>query len=132
MVTRFKRLFGHTSNICIRSTTDLGHVKTRSMRVTILLACACTLAVQACVQSPDTTIVGVDYYPEQWPLARMAADLHSIKHDLGADMIRIGEFMWSTLEPAGGMLLNHTTTSVSSSAHLLPPQLACFLLSIAR
>ena len=91
------------------------------MRVTILLlACACTLAVQACVQSPDTTIVGVDYYPEQWPLARMAADLHSIKHDLGADMIRIGEFMWSTLEPAGEMLLNHTTTAASSSARLPP------------
>ena len=100
------------------------------MRLTILLlASVCTLAVRACVQSQDTTTVGVDYYPEQWPLARMAADMHSIKHDLGADMIRIGEFMWSTLEPAGGML----TLPCTLALPLLPPhQLTCSPLTVAR
>ena len=39
-------------------------------------------------------ITGVDYYPEQWALADMPADLDAIANDLGADMIRVGEFMW--------------------------------------
>lgn len=46
---------------------------------------------------------GVDYYPEQWPAKEMPADMHSIKHDLGADTIRVGEFMWAILEPREGV-----------------------------
>jgi len=46
---------------------------------------------------------GVDYYPEQWPAADMAADMRSIRHDLGADTIRVGEFMWALLEPQDGL-----------------------------
>ena len=51
---------------------------------------------------PFSMLSGVDYYPEQWPTADMAADMHSIKHDLQADTVRIGEFMWTSLEPREG------------------------------
>ena len=49
--------------------------------------------------SPVGITVGVDYYPEQWALGDMDSDMKSIKQDLGADMIRLGEFMWETVEP---------------------------------
>lgn len=47
-------------------------------------------------------VLGVDYYPEQWPLEDMRADMHSIKNELGADLIRVGEFMWHVIEPTDG------------------------------
>eukprot|EP00466_Bigelowiella_natans_P008111 jgi/Bigna1/134710/aug1.26_g9418 len=37
---------------------------------------------------------GVDYYPEQWDFEMIDEDMHRIKHELGADVIRIGEFSW--------------------------------------
>ena len=46
--------------------------------------------------------LGVDYYPEQWPLESMQADMRSIRIELGADTIRIGEFMWGLIEPEDG------------------------------
>eukprot|EP00403_Amphidinium_massartii_P002605 CAMPEP_0178377090 /NCGR_PEP_ID=MMETSP0689_2-20121128/3739_1 /TAXON_ID=160604 /ORGANISM="Amphidinium massartii, Strain CS-259" /LENGTH=695 /DNA_ID=CAMNT_0019997133 /DNA_START=81 /DNA_END=2165 /DNA_ORIENTATION=- len=47
-------------------------------------------------------VLGVDYYAEHWPHSSMHTDLHAIKHDLGADIIRIGDFMWHELEPKNG------------------------------
>jgi beta-galactosidase len=47
--------------------------------------------------------VGVDYYPEQWPEDEMLADMHSIRNDLGADIIRVGEFMWQEIERQDGV-----------------------------
>lgn len=42
---------------------------------------------------------GVCYYPEQWPQARWAEDAAQMA-ELGLDLVRIGEFAWSALEPA--------------------------------
>jgi len=66
---------------------------------TPLLAAA---AVAGGVVVHDRLVLGVDYYPEQWPLERMVEDMRSIKEDLGANTIRVGEFMWSALEPFDG------------------------------
>jgi len=44
-------------------------------------------------------VVGVDYYPEQWAFHDLHADVQAIKEDLGADLIRIGEFMWHEIQP---------------------------------
>jgi beta-galactosidase len=41
---------------------------------------------------------GVCYYPEQWPESRWATDV-GLMADLGLDLVRIGEFAWSTIEP---------------------------------
>lgn len=48
-------------------------------------------------------VLGVDYYPEQWAVDDMMADMTAIRTDLGADFIRIGEFMWHSLEPQDGV-----------------------------
>jgi beta-galactosidase len=59
----------------------------------------------------NRVVVGVDYYPEQWPLQDLQGDIRAIKEDLGANLIRIGEFMWHELEPREGQfnftLLDH-------------------------
>lgn len=46
-------------------------------------------------------MLGVDYYPEQWPPHLLDRDLDRIA-DLGADTIRIGEFAWHVMEPTPG------------------------------
>jgi beta-galactosidase len=44
---------------------------------------------------------GVCYYPEQWPEDRWPVDI-AMMADLGLDLVRIGEFAWSTIEPERG------------------------------
>lgn len=46
-------------------------------------------------------VLGVDYYPEQWPEAMMEADLQRMV-ELGCNVIRIGEFAWHRMEPREG------------------------------
>ena len=45
--------------------------------------------------------LGVDYYPEQWGLEMADEDLNNIV-ELGADLIRIGDFAWDRFEPEEG------------------------------
>lgn len=45
--------------------------------------------------------LGVDYYPEHWPVALIDADLDRIKK-MNGNMIRIGEFAWHLMEPEEG------------------------------
>ncbi len=42
--------------------------------------------------------IGVAYYPEQWPPSRWESDARTMAQ-FGADVVRIGEFAWSRLEP---------------------------------
>ncbi len=44
---------------------------------------------------------GVDYYPEHWPKERWAADAHMM-HEMGIQIVRLGEFSWSKFEPSEG------------------------------
>lgn len=44
-------------------------------------------------------IFGVDYYPEHWPEYRWAEDAKQM-NALGIDLVRIGEFSWSLLQPS--------------------------------
>lgn len=46
-------------------------------------------------------VKGIAYYPEHWDEKEWDRDLKRIK-DMGVNTIRIGEFMWSTLEPREG------------------------------
>lgn len=48
-------------------------------------------------------MLGVCYYPEQWPEDRWAEDARRMK-ELGLTYVRIGEFAWSRLEPRPGQL----------------------------
>lgn len=45
--------------------------------------------------------LGVDYYPEHWPLTYIDKDMSLIKH-MGANIIRIGEFAWHLIEKEEG------------------------------
>ncbi|MGP4069252.1 beta-galactosidase [Halobacillus sp. B29] len=47
------------------------------------------------------TYLGVDYYPEHWPKEMIDEDLQGIK-ELGANIVRIGEFAWHLMEPEEG------------------------------
>jgi beta-galactosidase len=44
---------------------------------------------------------GVDYYPEHWPEERWAEDAR-LMQEAGFNMVRMGEFAWSLLEPQEG------------------------------
>lgn len=46
-------------------------------------------------------MLGSSWYPEQWPESRWEADL-ALMEQAGFRMVRVGEFAWSTLEPAEG------------------------------
>ena len=45
--------------------------------------------------------LGVDYYPEQWGMNLVDEDLDNIV-ELGANLIRIGDFAWDRFEPEDG------------------------------
>lgn len=45
--------------------------------------------------------LGVDYYPEQWGMELVDDDLDNIV-ELGANLIRIGDFAWDVFEPEEG------------------------------
>jgi len=48
-------------------------------------------------------MLGVCYYPEQWPEQRWAEDARRMR-ELGLSAVRVGEFAWSRLEPEPGRL----------------------------
>ncbi|MGR9048561.1 beta-galactosidase [Halobacillus faecis] len=47
------------------------------------------------------TYLGVDYYPEHWPEEMIEEDIQGIK-DMGANIVRIGEFAWHLMEKEEG------------------------------
>ncbi|MYL69764.1 cellulase family glycosylhydrolase [Halobacillus litoralis] len=47
------------------------------------------------------TYLGVDYYPEHWPEEMIDEDIQGIK-DMGANIVRIGEFAWHLMEKEEG------------------------------
>ena len=51
----------------------------------------------------QTIYHGVCYYPELWPEAQMEADIAEMQK-LGINLVRIGEFAWSTMEPEDGAI----------------------------
>jgi beta-galactosidase len=50
---------------------------------------------------PQTLRLGAAWYPEQWPEARWGDDLQ-LMQDAHMNVVRVGEFAWSTLEPTEG------------------------------
>ena len=45
--------------------------------------------------------LGAAYYPEDWPLEQIDADVALMK-DAGMKVMRVGEFAWSRMEPEEG------------------------------
>ncbi len=46
-------------------------------------------------------LLGSSYYPEQWPRHEWAVDFEKMRR-LGFNVVRMGEFAWSSLEPSSG------------------------------
>lgn len=69
------------------------------MRLAPLLAVALVLFAPAHAQ--DRLRLGAAWYPESWPEARWEQDL-ALMEAAGMNVVRVGEFAWSTLEPAEG------------------------------
>ena len=53
------------------------------------------------VAPPPPILLGTAWYPEQWPESRWPADLE-LMQKAGIHFVRVGEFAWSTMEPAEG------------------------------
>jgi beta-galactosidase len=52
-------------------------------------------------RTPGAPLPGSTWYPEQWPEPAWERDL-TLMHDAGFNVVRVGEFAWSTLEPKEG------------------------------
>lgn len=64
-------------------------------------ATAATSAAPQRQQQFERLWLGAAWYPEQWPEERWAKDLQ-LMHNAGINVVRIGEFAWSRMEPAEG------------------------------
>jgi beta-galactosidase len=51
--------------------------------------------------TPNAPLLGAAWYPEQWPEAQWDRDLQ-LMQDAHMNVVRVGEFAWSTLEPTEG------------------------------
>ena len=49
----------------------------------------------------DKIFIGAAYYPELWEESEIEKDIQRCK-DLGINVLRIGEFAWSKMEPKEG------------------------------
>jgi beta-galactosidase len=66
----------------------------------IFFACHC-LAAQVPSPAAPSLLLGAAWYPEQWPESRWDADLE-LMEEAHLNVVRVGEFAWSTLEPSAG------------------------------
>ena len=80
----------------------------RAVRVRLALALALLASVFPVVRSARAAaaaplLVGTAWYPEQWPQSRWPKDLE-LMQAAHLDVVRIGEFAWSTHGAAAGQV----------------------------
>ena len=73
----------------------------RPSHLVAVLVAALIAPVVARAAEISPLMLGSAWYPEQWPEAQWESDL-SLMQAAGFRMVRIGEFAWSTFEPAEG------------------------------
>jgi beta-galactosidase len=83
----------------------VGRVSIRLLFSAALIAALTTARTPILGQSQSPAIpsllLGVAWYPEQWPESRWDADLQ-LMQDAHFHVVRVGEFAWSSLEPSEG------------------------------
>jgi beta-galactosidase len=72
----------------------------RAMLLLLLLPIVAGVPAAAQKTGPPLRF-GTAWYPEQWPEARWNTDLQ-LMQDAHMNVVRVGEFAWSTMEPAEG------------------------------
>ena len=73
--------------------------------VLVAVGCCCRGASaqqQPVFVTPHAPLLGSAWYPEQWPEERWDADLQ-LMQDAGMNVVRVGEFAWSRMEPSEGV-----------------------------
>jgi beta-galactosidase len=60
-----------------------------------------TFPAHAEYQTPNAPLLGAAWYPEQWPESQWDHDLQ-LMQDAHMNVVRIGEFAWSSMEPTEG------------------------------
>ena len=73
---------------------------TQALRCALALALGLLLTGATGAAQP-ALLTGTAWYPEQWPQARWPKDLE-LMQAAHLDVVRVGEFAWSTLEPREG------------------------------
>jgi len=73
----------------------------RTILTLIFLFVAATEAQTHLYLTPHAPLLGSAWYPEQWPELRWDADL-TLMEQAHMNVVRVGEFAWSTLEPTEG------------------------------
>jgi beta-galactosidase len=73
----------------------------RSLAFAILLAVTPLALSQKPYATPDAPLLGAAWYPEQWPESRWNPDL-TLMQRAHFDVVRVGEFAWSAMEPSEG------------------------------
>ena len=73
----------------------------RTLVAALAIAASSQLSGQTARQSAATLRLGAAWYPEQWPEDRWDKDLQ-LMQDAHMTVVRVGEFAWSTMEPAEG------------------------------
>jgi len=71
------------------------------MSAAVLIGGSQVTASPASLGLQTPLLLGTAWYPEQWPQERWNADLE-LMENAGIRFVRIGEFAWSTMEPAEG------------------------------
>jgi len=78
---------------------------TRMILLRVLALCAAALpgaqGALAADAGPQGPLLGVSWYPEQWPEARWDTDL-GLMEKAGIRVVRVGEYAWSSMEPSEG------------------------------
>ena len=84
--------------------TELGLARSfswHSLVSTLTISVALSALSQKPYTTPNAPVLGAAWYPEQWPESRWDADL-SLMEKAHFDVVRVGEFAWSMMEPAEG------------------------------
>jgi beta-galactosidase len=80
-------------------------LSSHSRSLICILIAACSLASARAQKpsyaTPNAPLLGAAWYPEQWPESRWDADL-TLMEQAHFNVIRVGEFAWSTMEPSEG------------------------------
>jgi len=82
-------------------------VLSTSAILSLFLPACCILTARAEPQASNSVapsnrfLVGSSYYPEQWDPSRWEDDFRKM-HDIGFNVVRMGEFAWAFFEPAAG------------------------------
>jgi beta-galactosidase len=79
------------------------NIPMRTIRIifVVLLSVAGVASGRTQTVTPPPLLLGTAWYPEQWPETAWDADLARMEK-AGIHVVRVGEFAWSTMEPAEG------------------------------